>query len=409
MSADDLDRPLGLPTTQPPGRKAPLSTGALAALCLGVIGMGAAAYVWIRDDGRAGWPRVVVDIQDPAKAPRPIQMGLADSQPTASIPEESGNRSTGAEVERASGVRVVRRDDDAPPGALIIRVPESAPTIALAPAPDRQLTEKGAHGPLPRISADGRRPMNVYARPVATSTKLPSNAPRIAIMIGGMGLSQNATRHALEKLPPPVTLAFAPYGQSLAGQVAHAREQGHEVILQAPMEPYDLAGDGPGPRMLRTAAAKAEIRDNLHWLMSRFPGYVGVANFLGAKFLADPSALAAVIEETGSRGLFLLDDGSSPQSLVGKVASAAAAPYLIADLIIDADRSGAAIEKALLQLEAVAREKGVAVGVATGLPETVDRIAAFTASLERRGIALVPVSAAVVTPSRPTARVRISP
>jgi polysaccharide deacetylase 2 family uncharacterized protein YibQ len=96
--------------------------------------------------------------------------------------------------------------------------------------------------------------------------------------------------------------------------------------------------------------------------------------------------------------------------LLGKIATSASVPNVVADVLIDAERSGSAIEKALLRLEAVAREKGVAVGVATGLPDTVDRIARFAGAIEKRGIALAPVSAALARDAaRPTARIRITP
>ena len=409
LAEDDLTKPLGLAAVDAkPAQR--LSGRAIATACVCIAGAGAAAYVWITDDGRGGRPQAMVTIEQQ----KPVAPAQTDPQPTGSIVTTStdgpAQRSTGGEIESASGVRVVRQGGGEVPGARIITVPEAAPSIGLAPAPDRQLVEKGAHGPLPKIGANGRKPMDVYARPMATSSKLPAGAPRIAIMIGGMGLSQNATRHAFDKLPPAVTLAFAPYGPSLAGQVASARERGHEVMLQAPMEPFDLAGEGPGPHMLRTSHDKSELRDNLHWLMSRYPGYIGIANFLGAKFLSDAKSVAALVEEANSRGLFLFDDGSSPPSLLGKIATAASAPHVVADVLIDAERNGQAIEKALLRLETVAREKGIAVGVATGLPDTVDRIARFVGALEKRGIALAPISAALARDAaRPTARIRITP
>ena len=36
----------------------------------------------------------------------------------------------------------------------------------------RRLVEKGPHGPLPRLGADGARPADVYARPVLTGGSL---------------------------------------------------------------------------------------------------------------------------------------------------------------------------------------------------------------------------------------------
>ena len=412
MSNDDLTTPLGIP-----GRRAPEATPrkasvpAIAATLACTLGAGAAALIWINDDGLGGRPMVVAKVEQLEQVVQAKAIQSVDANPTGSIGQTAaGNpRASAADVESSSGVRVTRQGGGDIPGALIITVP-AAPGISLTPAPDRQLVEKGPHGSLPRIGPGGRKAMDVYSRPVSTSAKLPANAPRIALMISGMGLSQKATAHAMDKLPREVTLAFAPYGSGLTTQVESARDKGYEVILQMPMEPYDLASDGDVPHMLRTNQERAVAKDNLHWFLSRFPGYVGVSTFLGAKFLADANALTPVIEEIGARGLFILDDSSAAQSQATKIATASATPYILADVILDSDRSGQAIEKALLQLETVAREKGSALGVATGLPEVVDRIGGFAARLERRGIALVPVSALAVRNTRPiAARIKVSP
>ncbi len=112
------------------------------------------------------------------------------------------------------------------------------------PAPDKVLIEKGPHGPLPELAAMAASPWDVYSRPVATSSKLPLQPPNRPDD-RRMGLSQNATRHALEKLPRSVTLAFAPYGQGLAGQVGR-RAIRHEVMLQARSKLSNLAERGQG-------------------------------------------------------------------------------------------------------------------------------------------------------------------
>jgi polysaccharide deacetylase 2 family uncharacterized protein YibQ len=64
---------------------------------------------------------------------------------------------------------------------------------------------------------------------------------------------------------------------------------------------------------------------------------------------------------------------------------------------IDADPKPEAIEAALARLEALARQKHIAIGFASGLPAGVDRVARFAKTLEGRGIALVPLSAATTS------------
>jgi polysaccharide deacetylase 2 family uncharacterized protein YibQ len=62
--------------------------------------------------------------------------------------------------------------------------------------------------------------------------------------------------------------------------------------------------------------------------------------------------------------------------------------------VIDAKAEWADIDAALVKLEAIASEKGVAIATASSLPVTIERIARWAKTLEARGIRLVPVSAA---------------
>ena len=53
------------------------------------------------------------------------------------------------------------------------------------------------------------------------------------------------------------------------------------------------------------------------------------------------------------------------------------------------------IDRALARLESVARERGVAVGMASALPVSIERIARWAKAAAGRGILLVPITAAV--------------
>ena len=169
------------------------------------------------------------------------------------------------------------------------------------------------------------------------------------------------------------------------------------------MQPITYPADNPGPHTLLAGVADAENLDSLRWQMGRFVGYVGVVNHLGGKFTADPRALTPVLAEIAARGLFYLDDGSSPVSLARRSAATLGLAAAGADAVIDADPAPAAIDAALTRLEELARAHGAAIGVATALPDSVERIARWSAGLEARGVALVPVSALAVRPPGPAA------
>jgi hypothetical protein len=135
--------------------------------------------------------------------------------------------------------------------------------------------------------------------------------------------------------------------------------------------------------------------DRLHWLMSRLQGYVGLANFMGGRFTASEQARAPVLREAAKRGLLYVDDGASPRSLASQIAGANNLPYAKADLVIDAVPTAAEIDRALTRLEKTARERGVAVGMAT-LPAPIERITAWAKAAQSHGLQLVPISAVAV-------------
>jgi polysaccharide deacetylase 2 family uncharacterized protein YibQ len=274
-------------------------------------------------------------------------------------------------------------------------MPEASPE-----APDAQrLSEPSRHGPLPKVAADGSRPADAFAQPIRS--KGAPNAPRIALVVGGLGIGANGTANALRVLPGPITLAFAPYGGNLARQVARARETGHEVLLQVPMEPFDYPDNDPGPHTLLTSNDAGQNLDRLHWLMSRFQGYVGIVNYMGGRFTASEQVMGPVLKEAAARGLIYLDDSSSARSLASQIAGANNLAFAKADIIVDQVPNARDIDRALGRLETTARARGVAVGFAGALPVSVERIAHWVKGAESRGIQLVPITA-VVARARPS-------
>jgi polysaccharide deacetylase 2 family uncharacterized protein YibQ len=198
-----------------------------------------------------------------------------------------------------------------------------------------------------------------------------------------------------------VSLAFAPYGNDLEGHVSRARDDGHEVLLQAPMEPFDYPDNDPGPHTLTVRGKGAENLGRLHWAMARFTGYVGVVNYMGGKLTADEGALAPILRELGGRGLVFVDDGSSARSLAEKVGAAVQAPVARADLVLDGVPRADAVDRQLERLEQLARQRGFAIASASALPVTIDRIAAWARTLEGRGVELVPLTNAFTRERRP--------
>lgn len=254
----------------------------------------------------------------------------------------------------------------------------------------RDLVEETEHGPIPRMSATGERPFDLYARPANTATV--DGKPMIAVIVTGLGINTAGSLDAANKLPEAVTLAFAPYGKDLAQTTGAARAAGHELFLEVPLEPFDYPDNDPGPDTLLTGQAPRDNMNKLYTVMGKFGGYAGLINNMGARFTSSGADFGPMMEELGARGLGYVDDGSSNRSLAEQLASANKVPFARADLPLDANPTRAAILNQLAQLEDKARTGGRAIGVISALPVSITALAEWSNNLESRGFALVPAS-----------------
>lgn len=268
--------------------------------------------------------------------------------------------------------------------------PAPAPD-GLGPAPDQNLVEPSRDGPLPVVGKDGRKPWQVYARPFDQADK----RPRVALIFSGLGQSTAATEAAIQRLPGGVTLAFAPYAKNLDQWIGLARAAGHEVLLTVPMEPIGYPENDPGPHTLLTNLSERENRDRLLFLLSRFTGYVGVLNTMGARLTTAPQSLKPILEEIKDRGLIFVDARSSLRSVAAAQATEIGLPRAINNRFIDIKAARSDIDQRLDELERIARGSGYALGIGSPYPVTIERVALWVRELESKGIALAPVSALV--------------
>ncbi len=386
----DIERPLGQ-TVRAPRAAGKISVGVIAASAVVLAVVGVSAAIALREK--------------PFRKPQEVAVSTpkvtAAAEPTASSPALAPAATPKVETPAKTGgpqiIHVQTEEGDGPPkAAIVIRDPSTVgQNLKIAHIPDRALIETSETGPLPMRSADGRRPFDVYARPWSGT-----RGARVAIVIGGLAVSQTGTQAAIAKLPAEVTLAFAPQGNSIGRWMQAARQSGHEIVMQVPLEPFDYPNVNPGRNTLTVAATPDENLKNLHWALSRTTNYTGVMNYMGARFSSDAAAMQPFMAELGKRGLAYIDDGSSARSLAPDVALKDGVPFVAGDTVIDAVQDRGAILKKLDSLEATARAKGTAVGIGSAFDLTVDTVSSWVAEAKKRGIEIVPISAVAVDPQK---------
>lgn len=276
----------------------------------------------------------------------------------------------------------------------------------LTTAPDPRLVEQARFGILPKIGEDGAKPRDVYSRSLmAVSPKIqsavsrsgsaaPISKPRVGIIVIGAGLSAASTIEALIALPADITFAFSPYADNAGNQVADARRDGHEIMLEIPMESASPRIQDPGRMALLTELEVNENLERLSWIMSRFSGYFGLIPALGEKFLAQPEKLMPVLQDLSDRGLAMISPITSP--ITEDLARRLKLPFDQVSIQIDTNLDEKSIGVELTKLEEIARKKGSAIGTMRPLGLTTRQLKTWIKTLSDKGIELVPVSAIVL-------------
>jgi uncharacterized protein len=397
-TADDLSTPLGQETVRKKRRyRLPFTATQAIAVLMGLFLLAFLGFAVFSDNPFGGEPSARVAIRQtppaektamaPTGAPAPVVKSAADIANQAA----PAGQKTITIIDGSSG----KRHDVVVSGDASDKV-ESDPAPAMMAGIDQRLLEKSRYGMIPIVAADGLKPVTAYAGGTDADRARAAKMPVIAIVIGGLGVGAAKTSDAIMKLPPAVTLAFTPYGSDPGKLVERARAQRHEVLLQIPMEPFDYPDNDPGPQTLLTTLGSEQNLDRLLWHLSRFQGYAGIANFMGARFVVTDASMQPILREAAKRGLGYLDDGSAPRSVASSLAEGQAMPFAKADSSIDAVPTSVEIDRALAKLEGLAKERGTAVGIASALPISIERISAWTRSLESRGIMLVPLTTAML-------------
>ena len=214
--------------------------------------------------------------------------------------------------------------------------------------------------------------------------------PAIAIVLDDLALNLPNTRKAIT-LPGPLSLAFMTYGYDLQRLTRSARDAGHELLVHMPMEPQDSSTD-PGPNVLTTGMAEADLAQRVDWGLSRFEGFVGVNNHMGSRFTASAPDMARVMAALKRRGLLFLDSQTVSGSVGGQVAAAFGVPFAQRDIFIDNTPEPEEIGVQLAKLERLASRRGYAVGIDHPYGETLEALETWIPEAKARGFVFVPIS-----------------
>jgi polysaccharide deacetylase 2 family uncharacterized protein YibQ len=376
---DDMHKPLGNAKKAPSQRQWALPI--VLGLATAVLSLTAYLVIDARKSSRT---RVAV-VDDLSASVKPATKTASPTQGTLDHPIETEPDTNQVKpLSPLDPIEPAVPEGKVKPAFKPVKLPQKRPSDWM-PMPD--LVEKSEFGSLPRISDGNIRPLDAYSQSNGVT-----GSNRIALIVGGLGLSQTGTQAAIKTLPSSISLGFSPFGNSLQRWMQNARREGHEVVLQLPMEPLGYPSIDPGPRTLTSVAEEGHNLMNLRWSLGRMTNYPVVMNYLGAGLTGKPGPLRPLLQEIRDRGLGYIDDGSASASVAIKLAREMRLPNASGNIVIDAVRDADRMRANLQALESLAKVRGYAIGTASAFPETVKIITEWAKQARSRDITIVPVS-----------------
>ena len=386
--------------------KAGFLHGGLSLATLALVFGGAGGLIHLTGDADAGSPRVEIalfnedgDVSptlktrlagDPADTERVIASLTVPEARANTAPEPSlgvaysGHTPSATQTAaqpQAEGIRI--NGKLVAPGQSFSQVDSAGNAIpsATAEAPTETSAQTASVDQVDTVFTRNSRPF-----------ENPEGKPTVSVIVGGLGINGRYTQTAIDELPADITLSFAPGAKNLSYWVRQARNSGHEVLIELPMEPLDYGRPKPHPQVLQAKASEARNRQRLNILLNRVRGYAGVTNYQGSRLATNREATSVIFEALSDRGLAFFEDGSLKDSLFSDIAGQHNMPFARSETVIDARPEGDLIEAQLMFLETKALENGAALGTAFAYPISIDMVKTWTEQLEQKGILLAPAS-----------------
>lgn len=291
----------------------------------------------------------------------------------------------------------LNQDDKALDGqaTAVTQISDSEPLIVaeLKEAPIAGLYDREEFGDVPKIDLIHKKtPYSAYQRPFSNIAQ----KPLISLVMKDYGVSKRLSERAREILPGEVTFVLSPYPRNIEDFQKSAREDGHEVWLQLPLENNSYPPSDPGPQAILSRLSLRYNTDQLLWLLTRTVGYSGIVMMSDDVFNNAEPMFRSLMREIYDRGLGIFElNTNMPSEIPEKVSRQLQTPYRGVDINLDSEKWRGNRTQAFEFLETIASGKGAATAIFEPHPETLIAIDLWARNLEQQGFQLAPLSAVI--------------
>lgn len=341
--------------------------GLSAVLLLALIAL--SAFAWLQYQGKRvpakTGPVVELPLPQLSAPQQTASQDLPDLLGPDNIPEDENPTET---ISMIGGPKTSTNEPSTTPKTIVLDGSTlgtySAP---LTRAPIQGLSRLSPYGRVPHPAEDGRKALDVYAKPFQPQP----GKTYVSVIIGGLGLNPALTQRAIDELPGSITLSFAAQTPGLQSWVNKARAKGHEVLIELPMDGQNEGEAGSLYTLTADSPISKNIK-NLDYLLSRAEGYFAVTNYGGESLVTDEKAFIPVLAHIRNAGLGFIYDGDVPNSLVETLSISQGLNAVTATSLIDVNaHDRASVAQALTNLQS-ASDNNIPIGMGFSYAGTID-------------------------------------
>ncbi|ADU30024.1 divergent polysaccharide deacetylase family protein [Evansella cellulosilytica] len=218
---------------------------------------------------------------------------------------------------------------------------------------------------------------------------------RAAIIIDDFGGNTGGVKEFMNA-DVPITMAIMPFLDESTEQAKRANELGFEVIIHMPLEPKKGKRSWLGPLPITADLETDEVKRRVEKAIENVPHAKGINNHMGSKIVGNERIVRAILEVAKKHGLYVIDSGTSGDSVVPEIAEELNIPYGIRDTFLDDSFSSRNhVYKQMIKLCDIVKKHGQAIAIGhVGVKgnDTFNGIQDALPHLEEKNIQIVPMS-----------------
>lgn len=218
---------------------------------------------------------------------------------------------------------------------------------------------------------------------------------KVAIIIDDFGGNVKGVDDFL-KAEIPITVAIMPFLEHSAEQAELAHSKGFEVMIHLPLQPKKGKTSWLGPKPITNDLPLAEVKKRVEEAIESVPHAKGMNNHMGSLIVENEAIMRVILETAKQHNLYFIDSGTTPKSVIPKLAEELGIPWAIRDTFLDDTMSSSEhVNKQMQKLLKIAEKNGQAIGIGhVGVKgeATVKGVKKSIEEYNRKKVEIVPVS-----------------